>query len=77
MKIYYLVYHQYTKIVGVFDTLIECFDWKPEVPLEKPVLIKEVKRFDNGHFQIHTIQTSEHHWPSVADEKLKRNPTQE
>jgi hypothetical protein len=72
MKLYYLVYHQYTKIVGVFDTLAECFSWKPQIQLEKPVLIREVRRFEDGHFEIHDIQTSEHHWHS---EKLKNDFT--
>ncbi len=70
MKIYYLVYHQYTKIVGVFDTLYDCFAWKPPMPLEKPVVIKEVKRFADGRFEIHDIQTSEHHW--CSDEKIEK-----
>jgi len=70
MKLYYLVYHQYTKIVGVFDTLTECFSWKPQIQLEKPVFIREVRRFEDGRFEIHDIQTSEHHW---HNEKLKND----
>jgi hypothetical protein len=74
MKLYYVVYEQTITLVGVFDTLFECFNWKPDVPLQAPVLIKEVKRYDDGTFQIHTIHTSELHW-SLADEKLKLNPS--
>jgi hypothetical protein len=62
MKIYYLVYEQYNKIVAVFGTLHECFDWKPEKPLVPPILIKEVKHYDDGRFQFHDIQTSEANW---------------
>ena len=73
MKIYYLVYEQYTTIVAIFGSLIECFDWKPNVPLKPPVIIKEVKHLDSGEFQMHTIQTSEAHWykPAFPMEKLK------
>jgi hypothetical protein len=39
------------------------------MPLEKPVVIKEVKRFADGRFEIHDIQTSEHHWSSEKIEK--------
>jgi hypothetical protein len=62
MKIYYLVYEQYNKIVAIFGSLHECFDWKPEQPLVPPVVIKEVKHYPDGCFQFHDIQTSELHW---------------
>ncbi len=62
MKIYYLLYQHYTQIVGVFGSLSECFNWKPETPPKPPMIIKEVKEFDDGRREVNTITTSEHHW---------------
>jgi hypothetical protein len=59
MKEYFILFHNYSEILAVFETLLEALSWKPPVSLtlQGTVYLKRVKRIDDL-FTIQTIEVS-------------------
>jgi len=60
MKEYFILFHNYSEILAVFETLLEALSWKPPayLTLQGTVYLKRVKKADDL-FTIQTINVSE------------------
>jgi len=43
-----------TDILGIFETLQECLEWKPLTPVKNPNILR-VKQFQDGSFRYQRI----------------------
>jgi len=59
MKEYFILFHNYSEVLAVFETLLEALSWKPPISLtlQGTVYLKRVKKIDDL-FTIQTIEVS-------------------
>lgn len=59
MKEYFILFHNYSEVLAVFETLLEALSWKPPISLklQGTVYLKVVKKVDDL-FTIQTIEVS-------------------
>jgi hypothetical protein len=59
MKEYFILFHNYSEVLAVFETLLEALSWKPPISLQLQgtVYLKVVKKIDDL-FTIQTIEVS-------------------
>ena len=59
MKEYFILFHNYSEVLAVFETLLEALSWKPPISLklQGTVYLKVVKKIDDL-FTIQTIEVS-------------------
>ena len=59
MKEYFILFHNYSEVLAVFETVVEALSWKPPISLklQGTVYLKVVKKVDDL-FTIQTIEVS-------------------
>jgi hypothetical protein len=50
----YWVFMDETDILGIFETIQECLEWKPLTPVKNPNILR-VKQFQDGSFRYQRI----------------------